>query len=355
MKSSCLFVLCVFACFRLSAQEIIINDEEITLDDIAIYVDGSVQENNSASIRGEGEIISLTVSLNGGISPGFSVGQININGDLAWGSSGTFTVEIEGLAGEGLAGGNDALFVDGDVSVDGTLDISIPNGFTPSIGDEFILVNYTGSVGGTFDTVNLPPELSGWTVYYGDLIANAIVLANILVLPVEIIHFDAERQDQRARLFWETSIETNNKGFDVQHSIDGTRWSSIGWVESVGNSNQQTNYELFHENPAVGRNYYHLKQIDNNGTVQQTEIRFVDFDSNSSALLYPNPAGDYVNISVQNGQPNSIAIYDSKGVLRLTATGNSTTIALTGLEAGAYFCALSFQDRKDLVIPFIKQ
>lgn len=354
-----ILTLVFFAAFSwLHGQEIVINDEELTLDNITIYVDGSVQENSAASIRGIGEIVSNPgVTLNGNISPGFSVGQININGDLNFGNSGTYSVEVEGNAGEGLAGGNDALFVDGDVAADGTLDIIVPNGFVPVLTDEFVLVNYTGSVGGTFDNVVLPAEFSapGWEIYYGDLVSNAIVLANILVLPVEITVFNAERENQSALLTWQTSIETNNLGFDVQHSTNGLDWSSIGWVDGQGNSSQPTNYQLLHHNPEIGRNFYLLKQYDFNDVETVSDVRFVDFQSNNKAIIYPNPASDYVKISVQNEQPLLVRVYDSKGVLRLERAYSQEAISLKGLESGAYYCALSYSRGKDLVLPFVVQ
>ncbi len=64
----------------------------------------------------------------------------------------TVTIQLSPSISNGLAGPK-AVF-------GGTLDITLPNGFNPSLGEVFHLFNY-GSTSGTFSAVNLPPLLVG--------------------------------------------------------------------------------------------------------------------------------------------------------------------------------------------------
>jgi hypothetical protein len=61
----------------------------------------------------------------------------------------------------------------GAATLGGTLNVSLINGFMPSIGDSFtILTHQSGS--GTFDTVNLPALAAGtWEITYN---ATSVVL-----------------------------------------------------------------------------------------------------------------------------------------------------------------------------------
>ena len=77
-----------------------------------------------------------------------------------------YTIEISGTAGPGEQAGHDQVAVIGDVSLGGTLDVTLLNGFVPEDDDNFVILEYTGSLTGTFATVNLPAAISTWLIYY---------------------------------------------------------------------------------------------------------------------------------------------------------------------------------------------
>ena len=110
----------------------------------------------AADFGGAGE-----VEFAGGYSPGNSPAAIRFQGDLRLASSNVLTMELGGLA----AGTEfDQLNVTGTVFIGGELHVELIDGFTPSDGHQFVLMNY-GATEGTFDNLVLPG--GEWSLNYG--------------------------------------------------------------------------------------------------------------------------------------------------------------------------------------------
>ncbi len=157
------------------------NDGDIVAAvDSTVRIDGTLTNNASGVISGNGHIkmgnTGVVDILNDGeITPGASPGGLSMDvGTLTMGATATLTTEIGGLT----AGTDyDRLTVFGDVVLGGTLDASIFGGFTPSIGDSFEILLASGSVTGTFDTVNLPAGPGeGFNLVYGSNFVRLTVL-----------------------------------------------------------------------------------------------------------------------------------------------------------------------------------
>jgi PEP-CTERM motif len=122
-------------------------------------VDGSLTaaggvEVNGGTLLGNAGTITGDVTLAGTLSPGNAsntAGAININGNYLQTSAGVFDLGIGGL----VAGGQfDLLSIAGTAGLNGTLDISLENGFFPTVGDTFTFLLASGGVNGVFGTVN---------------------------------------------------------------------------------------------------------------------------------------------------------------------------------------------------------
>jgi hypothetical protein len=146
-------------------------------------------------------------------------------------------------------------------------------------------------------------------------------------LPIELIYFHVYADGDDAKLKWSTASETNNRGFEIQHSMDGEDWENLGFIDGIGNSNAVTDYNFTHEEPRVGINYYRLKQIDLDGKIEFLLIENIHFASNQNEPIniYPNPAKDFLNITNVKGQGK---IYNFSGQLimevNLTEDGINT-------------------------------
>jgi hypothetical protein len=85
------------------------------------------------------------VNQGGTLSPGHSIGQTHVMGDLTL-SSGSLAIELASAA---LA---DTLEVDGQAMLGGALDVSLLGGFAPTLGDSWQIIT-AGGMSGMFSSV----------------------------------------------------------------------------------------------------------------------------------------------------------------------------------------------------------
>lgn len=76
-------------------------------------------------------------------------------------------------------------------------------------------------------------------------------------------------------IFFGTSTEENIKELWVERSIDGRHFEPLIRVEPKGRRNSFTDYFVTDPRPAMGRNYYRLKEVDTDGQSFYHEIRSV--------------------------------------------------------------------------------
>jgi hypothetical protein len=118
---------------------------------------------NGETFSGEGTLQSNLIN-SGMVSPGSSPGILTIDGVFTQESNGSLAIEIGGDTPDSE---HDQLLITGAASLDGTLDVTLINDFSPELGDSFSILTYT-SHSGTFSTVNLPALDAGlsWQVAY---------------------------------------------------------------------------------------------------------------------------------------------------------------------------------------------
>jgi len=83
---------------------------------------------------------------------GTTTADATIAGNYTQTSTGILDVKLGGTG----AGRYDSLNVTGNVSLEGTLNVSLVNGFVPTAGDSFQIITYMGALTGDFTTENFP-------------------------------------------------------------------------------------------------------------------------------------------------------------------------------------------------------
>ncbi len=162
--------------------------------------------------------------------------------------------------------------------------------------------------------------------------------------PVLLLDFNAVKQGSKVQLSWKTSSEVNSNYFDIQYSRDGVNWSSIGTLAAAGNSSIEKSYGFTHNTPAVGVNYYRLKQIDIGNAFVNSDIRTVTFASNTGIKVMPNPVvGKLYVISSTGSTFTSVGVFTADGKLlgnyyKLVSGG---TIDMTRYPAGTYMLKIT--------------
>jgi hypothetical protein len=123
-----------------------------------LQVDG-VLTLQGGSLAGSGTVIGHLAN-SGVVSPGGSPGLLTINGSYNQSPTGTLRIEIGGLT----PGAQFDQLATGFATLDGSLEITLTNGFTPNWGDVFPILGYTARAG-TFVTFSAP--FVSATVAYG--------------------------------------------------------------------------------------------------------------------------------------------------------------------------------------------
>lgn len=136
---------------------------DLKAGNISVGATGIFNNNSTGIIKGVSGLkgLSATTFFNSGtIAPGASPGCLPITGDI---TNSTLNIELGGTT---VCTDYDQLQVTGTFTAAGTLNVTLFGGITPTLGDEFIITTATGTLSGTFSTLNLPGSLSDWDVHY---------------------------------------------------------------------------------------------------------------------------------------------------------------------------------------------
>ena len=179
-----------------------------------------------------------------------------------------------------------------------------------------------------------------------------------VILPVELISFQAKKQENNILITWQTTSETNNAYFLIERSLDGINFKTIGEIAGSGTVSTIKKYEFVDTEAQEGLNYYRLNQVDYDGTSSLSKIITQKFMSNLNLVvkIYPNPSyGREVYIKIENVkevEEVKVKIYTAQGqeVLNqeMLFKGDEIKIA-EQLANGIYFVELvtkeySFKD-----------
>lgn len=130
---------------------------------------------DSGHVWGIGTIDTAVFINQGSIHPGISPGIIDIL-DSYDHTLATYEVEIAGTGGAGAVDGHDLINVEDTAILGGNCYIKLIDGFSPKIGDSFVIMTCGGLCNGIFDFVSLQIDTSIWEIEYNtnDIVLNFI-------------------------------------------------------------------------------------------------------------------------------------------------------------------------------------
>lgn len=178
-------------------------------------------------------------------------------------------------------------------------------------------------------------------------------------LPVTLVEFKAAKMENSIFLSWKTSFEMNSDFFEIERSLNGTDWGTIGKVKANG---VQSNYSFTHENPSQGENIYRLRMVDQDGSFGYSSLRSIRFDGRTTLAIYPNPVGSWLKITGDDWKDiKRIQIVSSAGktvediypkqVIGLQETG----IPVHNMSAGIYVVRIFQADGTLANLKMLKQ
>jgi len=173
------------------------------------------------------------------------------------------------------------------------------------------------------------------------------------VLEFNLLEFNANTNDDNyIDLDWVTSMESNNYMFVIQRSTDLEDWTDIGELRGSGNSSEDVYYNFTDENPEFGKNYYRLKQLDYDGTINYSDVRvaFITFDDKFA--VYPNPieGNNTLFVKWDQSEPITVEVYNAVGQqVYKQKNFNDKKINLPELTSGHYICQFTRNNSSSIV------
>ncbi len=173
--------------------------------------------------------------------------------------------------------------------------------------------------------------------------AGAVALST---MPVTLVSYTAAINNSTVTNKWQTANEVNASHFNVQRSVDGKDFISIGKVVATGNSSSIQNYQFTDvQLPASTVLYYRLQNVDRDGTITYSNTIIVMVNNSFASLnIYPNPVKEtlFAQVSATKAEKVTVQINDMQGKVliqqqvQLNAGTNNIGLQTSHLAKGSY-------------------
>ena len=170
-------------------------------------------------------------------------------------------------------------------------------------------------------------------------------------LPIVLASFSAQQNDGVVNLDWTTALEINGDRFAIERSSNaGAGWDDIGTVQAVGNSATTEKYSFADNSPVQGTAEYRLKMIDKDGKFAFSEVKTIRTGLVTSVSVYPNPARDFVNVTLGSASGFTlIRLYNQGGQMLQEKSlnnpgGTIVPLAVSGYPEGNYIVVVTGAD-----------
>lgn len=180
--------------------------------------------------------------------------------------------------------------------------------------------------------------------------------ASSTVLPVTFTNVESKKVSTGVQLTWKVTGESGGGIYNIERSITGRDFSTIGLV----NFTSQSSYTFTDASPSDNA-FYRIKSTYTNGKYQYSPTLRVSSEKSTIVLsAFPQPAQNNVTINhgaVKAGSQITVSSEDGRMVQRVSpAEGTTQTILnLTSLKAGLYLVRLKNSDGNTETIKVLKQ
>ena len=175
----------------------------------------------------------------------------------------------------------------------------------------------------------------------------------LCVLPVNLVDLRADALSTTILVSWITLTESNNRGFDLMRSENGTDFSFVKFFDGQGNSTSPSNYSYEDEEVEFNKTYYYrLEQHDFNGqsrTSETVEAMITADPTLEIGEFYPNPSNghNYLRVIAPTATEVTLSVYNALGQDLFNASQevhagvNEVPFDFSELASGNYLAAIS--------------
>jgi Bacterial Ig domain len=189
-------------------------------------------------------------------------------------------------------------------------------------------------------------------------------------LPTSLVDLTAAYENSNVVINWASTFEENSDHFDIERSVDGVNFKSVGIVKAQGTSAGRKDYSFADDvsNSTARKNdlYYRLKLVDKDGKTAFSKIlvvRVYKTKSLQSVSVTPNPAVNDIKVKVQLNENSYIVIkvMNNSGaeIMRKSARGvnggNDYTLeGSSRLQTGVYYLEVIINSNERMMVKLIK-
>jgi trimeric autotransporter adhesin len=124
------------------------------------------------------------------------------------------------------------------------------------------------------------------------------------VVPVTLVDINGTLLPKSIAVNWKTSSENNSGYFELQKSMDGVHFFTIGNVNAAGNSNLPINYN-FNDGQVSVFNYYRLKIVDKDGKFIYSKVILIkNPGAQQGVRIVNNPFNTFLDIRLTSATQN---------------------------------------------------
>ncbi len=242
-------------------------------------------------------------------------GDLIVNGDIKGKNNFLLNVSSSGTL---IINGNIDVHNNTIINLDGVMEVDNIYGFNENTN--FLIGNGDLYLSGEIDGFN--------TDYFNGTIIDGS-------LPIELLSFSAELEEEYVNINWITASEINNDFFTIEKSRDANHWEAIANINGAGNSNQALEYNYKDYDITDGIWYYRLKQTDFDGQYKYFSPVAVEiFPANKLDIIKAHNNENHLLVSLKTAGKNAtLIICDMSGNILHTENVNDAnhcqTVALT--------------------------
>lgn len=179
-----------------------------------------------------------------------------------------------------------------------------------------------------------------------------IIFTAAAPLPVRFINLHAAKSTGAVNLDWKVAEEVNVVQYDVERSIDGRQFYSVGTVTALNKTGVELVYRFTDNNPPAAAAFYRVKTLDKDGSTQFSSIVKVNTGvlKNGFTIL-SNPAlNSTINLQCNDlpAGPYTIEVINAVGIMVLSqklnhpgGTGNHHISLPNNVNTGIYWLRIS--------------
>ncbi|MEZ4740278.1 MAG: CUB domain-containing protein [Flavobacteriales bacterium] len=184
------------------------------------------------------------------------------------------------------------------------------------------------------------------------------------VLPIGEVLLKAEPVALGAEVSWTTTFERGSSHFIVERSVDGFSFSDVGTRNAAGHADAPTGYSFTDNDAIAGLNYYRIRSISLDGTVQYSQVVSVVLTHGNDFVVAPNPVSDGASLLLKVPVAGRITIrtMDTSGrlvheqVAAMEESDQRLDLHWPVLDAGAYVLLVLDSSGDPIArVPFARQ